>query len=130
MQLIKQRRRAPLKRQQASALEFRHLRAFIALVDHGSITAAAQALGLAQSTVSESLAALERALGTPVTLRRRGAPDVLLTAAGQAMLPHARKMLDSLDDAYKDVAGVTNDAHATLQIITNESISAYLLPEV
>jgi DNA-binding transcriptional LysR family regulator len=130
MQVIKQRRRTPLKRQQASGLEFRHLRAFVALIDHGSITAAAQALGLAQSTVSESLAALERALGTPVTLRRRGAQDVLLTPAGQAMLPHARKMLDSLDDAYMDVAGVTNDAHATLQIITNESISAYLLPEV
>src|SRR4030095_1992691 len=113
MQLIKQRRRAPLKRQQASALEFRHLRAFIALVDHGSITAAAQALGLAQSTVSESLAALERALGTPVTLRRRGAPDVLLTAAGQAMLPHARKMLDSLDDAYKDVAGGADRGRGT-----------------
>ena len=130
MQVIKQPRRTPPEKRRASVLEFRHLRAFVAFVDYGSITAAAHALGLAQSTVSELLAALERALGTPVTLRRRGGAGVLLTAAGHTMLPHARKMLGLLDDAFLDVAGVTNDAHATLQIITNESVSAYLLPEV
>lgn len=114
----------------AHAMEIRHLRAFVALVEHGSITGAAQALGLAQSTVSEALAALERALGTPVTLRRRGTQEVLLTAAGNTLLPHARSMLTSLDDAYADVAKVTTSAHAALEIITNESISAYLLPTV
>ncbi|MBD0326137.1 MAG: LysR family transcriptional regulator [Pyrinomonadaceae bacterium] len=127
---MKQRRRTLREKNQASALEFRHLRAFVALVDQGSIIGAAQALGLAQSTVSESLAALERALGTPVTLRRRGAHGVLLTAVGQTLLPHARNMLASLDDAHASVSGVTNNAHATLEIITNESVSAYLLPEV
>lgn len=111
------------------AAEFRHLRAFVALVDTGSITEAAQMLGLAQSTVSESLTALERALGTPITLPRRGARDVLLTAAGHTLLPHARSLLASLDAAQVAVASVTNSAYASVEIITNESVSAYLLPK-
>src|SRR6516165_8052525 len=45
-------------------LELRQLRAFIALVENGSVTAASHALGLAQSTVSEAITALERELGT------------------------------------------------------------------
>src|SRR5919202_1786887 len=55
-----------------SGLDVRQLRAFVALVDCGSVSAAAESLGLAQSTVSESLATLERALGTTVAVRRRG----------------------------------------------------------
>ncbi|MEW6729927.1 MAG: LysR family transcriptional regulator [Acidobacteriota bacterium] len=117
------------KRKQASALEIRHLRAFVTLVDLGSISSAARSLGLAQSTVSESLAALERVLGTPVTLRRRGAYDVSLTAAGHAFLPYARSVLASLDAAQVAVVNATNGAYATLKIITNESISTYLLPK-
>jgi nicotinamidase-related amidase len=46
-----------------SDLELRHLRAFVALADQGSVTAASRALALAQSTVSEALAALERSWG-------------------------------------------------------------------
>jgi hypothetical protein len=38
-------------------LELRQLRAIVALIDHGSITEAARSLKLAQSTVSEALAA-------------------------------------------------------------------------
>jgi DNA-binding transcriptional LysR family regulator len=114
--------------EQTLALEVRHLRAFVALVDQGTITEAARSLGLAQSTVSESLAALERALGTAVTVRRRGSHAFSLTASGNALLPHARDVLTSLDAAQVAVARVTNDAHATIKIITNESISTYVLP--
>lgn len=130
MKAMEQSRRTPRDKKPGFAIEFRHLRAFVALVDQGSITEAAQVLGLAQSTVSESLTALERALGEPMTLRRRGARDVLLTAAGRTLLPHARSLLASLDAAHVAVAGVTNSAHASIEIITNESVSTYLLPKV
>lgn len=73
-----------------SGLEIRQLRAFVALVERKRITAAAQSLGLAQSTVSEALSALERALGTPLVLRRRGGHGLELTDVGHALLPHAR----------------------------------------
>src|SRR5262245_15055049 len=73
-----------------TALELRHLRAFVMLVEHGGITAAALALEHAQSTVSEALAALERSLGAELIVRGRGSNSARPTAAGLALLPHAR----------------------------------------
>src|SRR5881227_4071111 len=113
----------------SSELELRHLRAFVALVDHGSMTAAAQALGMAQSTVSEAMAALDRTLGTPAVARRRGARGNLLTPAGRALLPHARQVLAAVEDAQAAVAAVTREARASVDIVANESVSSYLLPD-
>ena len=72
-------------------LELRHLRAFVALVENGSITAASHVLGLAQSTVSEAIAALERELGTALIAHKRGSHTVALTPAGQVLLPHGSR---------------------------------------
>lgn len=115
--------------QWSSSLELRHLRAFVALVDHGSLTRAARAMGIAQSTVSEALAALERALGTPAVSRRRGGHGITLTLAGQALLPYARRMLAILAEAHTAIAEATNDALASVEIVANESVTSYLLPQ-
>jgi DNA-binding transcriptional LysR family regulator len=109
-------------------LEFRQLRAFVTLVDHGSMTAAAREMGVAQSTVSEVVAALERALGTRLVSRRRGVHGITLTPAGSALLPSARSVLASLEDAHVAVAAVDREVRASVEVIANESISTYLLP--
>ena len=110
-----------------SSVEVRQLRAFVALVDHGSVTAAAHALELAQSTISEALSALERAVGTALVLRRRGARELVLTNAGTALLPHARSVLETIANAHVAVAGAASGARARIAIATNESLSTYLL---
>src|SRR5262245_66055945 len=99
---------APNVQRMESALEIRQLKAFVALVEHRSVTAAAQALGLAQSTVSESLSSLERVVGASLYLRRRGSHDLVLTDAGDALLPHARSLLDAVSAAHIAVAGATS----------------------
>ena len=109
-------------------LELRQLRAFVVLVDSGSMSAAARLLGVAQSTVSEVVAALERALATRVVVRRRGAHGVALTPAGEALLPYARSVLASLEDAQHAVAAVDQRVRASIEVIANESISTYVLP--
>ncbi len=114
----------------ALGLELRQLRAFVTLVDQGSLTSAARVLGVAQSTISEALAALERALGTRAVTRNRGAHSVALTPAGAALLPYARTVLASLEDAQVAVAAVARDVRTSIEIIANESISIYLLPGV
>jgi DNA-binding transcriptional LysR family regulator len=111
-----------------SGLELRHLRAFVALADYGRTTTAAHALGLAQSTVSESLLALERTLGATVFLRPRGGRRGGLTDVGRALLPHARKALAAVDAAHAAVAAATRTARASFRIIANESVSTYMLP--
>src|ERR1700733_14349341 len=68
-------------------LQLRQVQAFVALVEHGGVTAAAHALGLAQSTVSEAIVALERELGTALIAHKRGSHTVALSPAGKILLP-------------------------------------------
>jgi molybdate transport repressor ModE-like protein len=111
-------------------LELRQLRALVAVIDQGSITEAARSLRLAQSTVSEALAALERALGATVVRRRRGSRESILTAAGQALLPRARGVLTAIDETCTAVAEAAMETRATVNIVANESVSTYVLSAV
>jgi molybdate transport repressor ModE-like protein len=112
----------------AQDLEVRQLRAFVLLVDHGSMSAAARALGVSQSTVSEVVAALERTLATRIVSRRRGGRSLALTPAGEALLPYARDALAALTTARLAVAAVDQHVRASVELIANESVSTYLLP--
>jgi DNA-binding transcriptional LysR family regulator len=112
----------------ALGLELRQLRAFVLLVDTGNLSAAARALGVAQSTMSEGIAALERAIGTRIVIRKRGERGIALTPAGDALLPHARGVLALLEDAHVAVAGVDREIRTLIEVVANESVSTYLLP--
>jgi DNA-binding transcriptional LysR family regulator len=107
-------------------LDLGQLRVFAAVLDHGGFGRAARALGVAQSTVSEALASLERALG--VAVFARSGRRVSLTAAGEALLPHARSLLRAADEAVADVARVTAHVRATVVVGAPESVGAILLP--
>lgn len=78
------------------------LQAFVAVVDGGSITAAADALGQTVSGVSRALARLETKLDT--TLLRRTTRRAALTEEGQAFLQRTRAILASIDDAEEHMA--------------------------
>ncbi len=108
--------------------DLRQLRAFVAVVDAGGHTRAAGALGLSQSTVSEAVAALERALGAALFVRGRRGPA--LTPAGERLLPGARRVLAAMDEAVREVAEGEAEARATVTIGASESIGAYVLPAV
>lgn len=71
--------------------ELRHLRALVAVVDHGTFTDAAIELKLSQASVSRSVAALENVLG--VRLLDRSSRHVALTPAGERALAHARRAI-------------------------------------
>jgi DNA-binding transcriptional LysR family regulator len=105
-------------------LEIRHCRVLVAASDHGSVSAAARALGLAQSTVSETLLSLERLLGTPVTLRRPGR-EAALTAAAVALLPHAIALIAASEAA---LATMTLGYRSAIRLGAVESASTFLLP--
>lgn len=71
------------------------LRSFLAVIESRSFTAAAQALGLRQSTVSGHIARLEQALGR--ALLTRDTHRVAPTPDGQAMIGFARDVVDAQD---------------------------------
>jgi DNA-binding transcriptional LysR family regulator len=77
---------------QSSDLQLDWLRAFVAVVNTGSLTAAARQVNRSQSAVSMQMKKLEEEVGQSLLLR--GPRHMLLTAAGTELLDHARKMLD------------------------------------
>jgi len=77
-----------------SAVEVRHLRALVAVVEAGSFTRAAASLGTSQAAVSRTVAALEQELGAKVL--RRTTREVALTPVGARLLGHARRVLEEL----------------------------------
>lgn len=105
-------------------LEVRQCRVLAAVHANGGVAAAARALGLAQSTVSEALLSLERTLGTQVVLRRPGR-EAALTPAALALLPHARRLIAASETA---MAAMSRQSEGVIRLGTVESISSYLLP--
>ncbi|CAH0200677.1 LysR substrate-binding domain-containing protein [Roseomonas sp. CECT 9278] len=77
------------------AISLAALRCFAAAVEGGSVSRAAEILGLSQPTVSVTLTGLERACGTLLLHRR---PRLALTDAGQDLLARARLVLGRMDE--------------------------------
>lgn len=78
------------------------MQAFVAVVNTGSLTAAAESLGLTVSAASRTLGRLEEKLQT--TLLRRTTRRLELTEEGSAFLAHARAILDAVDAAEEQMA--------------------------
>src|SRR5215212_7496892 len=89
-------------------MDARQLAAFLAVVEHGTVTKAAPAVHVSQPALSQTIRALEAELGTP--LFHRIGRRLVLTAAGGAMVAPARQVVRDLDMARRaaaDVAGLT-----------------------
>ena len=97
-------------------MELRQLEHFLAVVGEGSFTRAAARVHMVQSSLSASLLALERELGTELFIRgRRGAE---MTDAGRALLEPARAALEKIESAHHAVAEVTGLLRGTVRIAT------------
>jgi len=83
-------------------LDLHLLRAFLAVAEAGSVSAAADELGYSQPGLSHRIATLERELGCPL-FRRRG-NGMTLTYEGQLLLPYARMTVMMLRDVNKAIA--------------------------
>ena len=87
-----------------SGFDLDQLRTLVAVLDAGSLTAAAPKVFLSQSSVSEQMRKLEERAGQPLLVR--GKAGVRATPAGQRLLGHARTILALSDEAYRDLRGV------------------------
>jgi DNA-binding transcriptional LysR family regulator len=85
-------------------MELRQVEHFLAVVEHGSFTAAARATRIVQSALSTSIRNLERELGT--ALFERTTRRVTVSEAGQAFLPRARRVVAESTAAVEAVRAV------------------------
>lgn len=102
------------------------LKAFLAIVDQGSFSEAAETLHLTQPAISKRLAALENQLGA--TLIDRGHRQIRLTDAGSRLLPHARRILDEIHNARVALSPDSQQVAGELHIIASHHIGLHHLP--
>ncbi|VTU20944.1 LysR substrate-binding domain-containing protein [Variovorax sp. RA8] len=106
-------------------LRLRHLEILLAVERHGSLTAAAEALGASQPAVSQWLAEVEAALGVPLFLRgRQIRPSPYLPVA----LRHARRMVADSRQLQQELAAVAAGTLGAVRIGSMLVTSAGLLP--
>jgi DNA-binding transcriptional LysR family regulator len=94
--------------------DLEQLRTFAAVVEAGSLSAAAPRVFLSQSSVSEQIRKLEQRAGT--VLLTRGKHGVAATEAGQRLLGHARQILALSDAALQDLRGETLQGELRLAV--------------
>ncbi len=102
-----------LARLQARA-RLRHLQLFVKVAEVGSLKRAAEALHLSQPAATQLLADLERLLEQP--LFERHARGVRITAAGDALLPLARRSLDALADGAEVLSALRHDGEGLVRV--------------
>src|SRR5258708_5105673 len=96
-------------------MELRHLRYFVAVVEEGSLTTAAEKrLHTSQPSLSRQIRDLEDEVGAD--LLSRSVHGVELTAAGKAFLDHARLALAQVDAAVEAARRATQPARKTFAI--------------
>ncbi len=107
-------------------MELGQLEALVEAQRRGSITRAAEALGLTQPTVTARLLGLERELGTPLLVRgRRG---VTLTAAGRRFLPRAMAALEAVRRGVADTHSSRDARSGFLTLGLASDLALYLAP--
>lgn len=95
-------------------IEARRLHILRAVADHRTVTAAAAALYLTPSAVSQQLTALEQETGH--RLVERGAKGVRLTPAGEILLSHTNVVLAQLERAEAELAAYSSGAAGTVTV--------------
>jgi DNA-binding transcriptional LysR family regulator len=109
-------------------LELRHLSSLVAVAEERGFTRAAEALGLTQAAVSQHINALERELN--VQLFDRGGRSTALTAPGKRLYDHARKILDMVETARREVGSAAPVVTGTLRIAASTVPARSLLPDL
>ncbi len=102
------------------------LRIFLAVINTGSFTAAADAIGLSQSAVSHSVASLERELGIALFARERAGAVAIPPA--ERIADHARKMLTLEEAIGREADGVRGAERGRVRLGTFPSVSTRVLP--
>ena len=99
-----------------------------AVVEHGSLSAAAQALNVTQPAVSRQIGLLERRLGT--VLLRRTPRGVLATEAGRILAGHADAVLARLELAESEIRDLAGLRRGTVRLGSFLSALVHLSAEV
>lgn len=109
-------------------LNLDQLRTLVTIADLGTFSAAAQALHLAQPTVSLHVSELESRLKSPLVLR--GGRRVQPTPAGAVLVERARRLLREADEMVEAVKRHVQGVSGRVRLGTSTGVLVHLLPQV
>lgn len=107
-------------------MDLRQLSALTAIADHGSFSAAAEALSTVQSNVSAHVKRLERELNTLLVDRSNGE----LTEAGRLVVACSRRARAELDALISDVLALNHDVAGTVRVGIIGTTARWLVPRL
>jgi DNA-binding transcriptional LysR family regulator len=107
-------------------MDLRQLSALVAIADHGSFSAAADALSTVQSNVSAHVKNLETELNTELVDRATGE----LSAVGRLVVSRARRARAELDALMSDVMALNHDVAGTVRIGIIGTTARWLVPQL
>jgi DNA-binding transcriptional LysR family regulator len=111
-----------------TSLDWSHARAFLAVAETGSLSAAARVLGQSQPTLGRHIKAAEAALGATLFVREPG--GLRLTEVGRLLLDPAREMAAASARLETLAAGRDMRVSGTVRITASVVVSHYLLPPI
>jgi LysR family nitrogen assimilation transcriptional regulator len=109
-------------------VNLRTLRYFVAIIDAGSFSAAAQAIAIAQPALSRQMRELEADLGTQ--LLHRGARGVRMTNAGAMLYESAQRLLAEAQRVREQLQGPRHQEGAAVALGASPTLSRVLVPGV
>ena len=101
---------------------------FLAVLEQGSLVAAARQSGISQPTLGRHIDELEAALG--VTLFERGRAGMAPTATALELAESARAMRQASAELALTATGVSEAVGGTVRITASDIVATYLLPEI
>lgn len=104
------------------------LKTFLMVVEHSSFSAAARAMRLSQPAVTMQIQSLEADLGA--TLLDRKYRSVELTEAGRLLLPHARAIVEQVNEARDGIAALADTVTGRLILSASTTPGQYILPRL
>ena len=111
-------------------MELENYRNFLAIIEAGSFTGAAECVHLAQPALSKQLKVLENYFGTKLIITQRGSRQLILTEAGHILYQKAKYICALEDLAKMEIDNITGGYTGTLRISAANSRSALFISNV
>jgi len=109
-------------------MDVRGLEVFLSVAKHLNYTRAGEEVNLSQPSVSVRIRQLETELG--VKLFEQLGKKVVLTEAGQVLVPHARRVIAAIEDAKQSIDELQGLERGSLRIGASTTPGMYLIPRV
>lgn len=108
------------------AIDWAKLQSFVAVAEHGSLSAAARAIGASQPTLSRHIAALEEEIA--LRLFDRTSEGLVLTAAGAEIYANAQSMTEAANQIGLIASGRSQEVKGSVRITASDTVALLVLP--